>query len=58
MSGPVGLLLTFCGDDFTGSTDAMEALTLAGLRTVLFFSPPAPELLTAHTPAFVGGANV
>jgi hypothetical protein len=48
MSGPPGLLLTFYGDDFTGSTDAMEALTLAGLRTVLFFSPPAPELLESR----------
>jgi hypothetical protein len=34
MFGPPGLLLTFYGDDFTDSTDAMEALTLAGLRTV------------------------
>jgi uncharacterized protein YgbK (DUF1537 family) len=48
MSGPPGLLLTFYGDDFTGSTDAMEALTLAGLRTVLFFSPPARELLESR----------
>ena len=48
MSGPPGLLLTFYGDDFTGSTDAMESLTLAGLRTVLFFSPPAPELLESR----------
>jgi 3-oxoisoapionate kinase len=48
MTGPPGLLLTFYGDDFTGSTDAMEALTLAGLRTVLFFSPPAPELLESR----------
>lgn len=34
MSGPPGLLLTFYGDDFTGSTDAMEALTLAEARTL------------------------
>ena len=34
------LLLAYCGDDFTGSTDALEALTLAGVPTVLFFSPP------------------
>jgi uncharacterized protein YgbK (DUF1537 family) len=25
------LLLTFYGDDFTGSTDALEQLTLAGI---------------------------
>ena len=40
------LLLAFYGDDFTGSTDAMEALALSGLRTVLFLSPPAPELVS------------
>lgn len=44
------LLLTFYGDDFTGSTDAMEALALAGLRTVLFFAPPAPDLLVRRFP--------
>lgn len=37
------LLLSFYGDDNTGSTDALEALTLAGVRTVLFMSPPAPD---------------
>jgi len=37
------LRLTFCGDDFTGSTDVMEALTTAGLRTVLFLEPPGRE---------------
>lgn len=36
------LLLTFLGDDFTGSTDAMEALAAAGVRTLLFFEPPDP----------------
>ena len=39
------LLLTFYGDDFTGSADAMEALALNGVRSVLFLSPPSPELL-------------
>ncbi|UUI39518.1 four-carbon acid sugar kinase family protein [Oceanobacillus oncorhynchi] len=38
-------LLSFYGDDFTGSTDAMEALTLSGLRTILFLEPPTKELL-------------
>ena len=42
---PNGLLLSFYGDDFTGSTDGMEALARAGLRTVLFLSPPTPEQL-------------
>ncbi len=39
------LLLSYYGDDFTGSTDAMEALTLAGVPTALFLEPPAPEEL-------------
>ncbi len=39
------LLLTFYGDDFTGSTDALEQLTLAGIRTVLFIQPPTPAQL-------------
>ena len=41
-------LLAFYGDDFTGSTDAMEALALSGLRTVLFLSPPDPALLASR----------
>jgi len=39
------LLLTFYGDDFTGSTDALEQLTLAGFRTVLFIEPPTTRQL-------------
>jgi ribulose-bisphosphate carboxylase large chain len=40
--GAVGtdLLLAYYGDDFTGSTDALEALTQAGVPTVLFLKPP------------------
>lgn len=34
------LLLAFYGDDFTGSTDALEFLTLAGVKTVLFLKTP------------------
>lgn len=33
-------LLSFYGDDFTGSTDALEVLTWAGLNAVLFVDPP------------------
>lgn len=33
------LLISFYDDDLTGSTDAMEALQLAGLRTALFLKP-------------------
>ena len=38
-------LLAFYGDDFTGSTDALECLAVAGLRAVLFTTVPSPELL-------------
>jgi len=39
------LLLAFYGDDFTGSTDALEQLTLAGVRTALFVAPPTRKQL-------------
>ena len=39
-ASPSTLLLAFYGDDFTGSTDAMEALQWAGIRTLLFLHPP------------------
>ena len=35
------LLLSYYGDDFTGSTDALEALSLAGVQAVLFLRPPS-----------------
>jgi len=41
MSADAGLLLSYYGDDFSGSTDVMEALTVRGLTTVLFLRPPA-----------------
>lgn len=44
------MLLGFYGDDFTGSTDSMEALTLAGLETVLFLEPPDIEVLYERFP--------
>ena len=44
------LLLAFYGDDFTGSTDALEALSLAGLKAVLFLAPPDKALLTERFP--------
>jgi uncharacterized protein YgbK (DUF1537 family) len=37
--------LVFYGDDFTGSTDALEVLSFAGLRSALFLKPPRPETL-------------
>lgn len=39
--------LAFYGDDFTGSTDALEALAGAGLRCALFLQPPEPGSLEA-----------
>lgn len=39
------LLLAYYGDDFTGSTDALEALVTAGVPTVLFLQTPTPALL-------------
>ncbi|HVW20292.1 MAG TPA: four-carbon acid sugar kinase family protein [Opitutaceae bacterium] len=42
------LRLAFYGDDLTGSTDALEALVLAGSRAVLFLDPPAPADLARH----------
>ncbi len=41
------LRLAFYGDDFTGSTDALEVLAFAGMRTALLLRPPTPELLAA-----------
>jgi 3-oxoisoapionate kinase len=44
-SWPDGLLLAYYGDDFTGSTDSMEAMTAAGVPTLLCLDTPTPELL-------------
>jgi len=41
------LLMAFYGDDFTGSTDAMEALYQYGLRTILFLEAPNVEEITS-----------
>lgn len=39
------LLMTFYGDDFTGSTDAMECLEINGIPAVLFLEPPTESQL-------------
>lgn len=36
-------LYSFYGDDFTGSTDVLEGLSLAGVRSVLFLGPPSEK---------------
>ncbi|MEM7523506.1 MAG: four-carbon acid sugar kinase family protein [Pseudomonadota bacterium] len=41
-------LLTFYGDDFTGSTAVMEVLTFAGAPTMLFLEPPTPAMLSRY----------
>ncbi len=42
------LLLAFYGDDFTGSTDALEFMSRAGARTVLFIEPPTAGQLAQY----------
>ena len=41
-------MLAFYGDDFTGSTDALEFLARAGAKTVLFIEPPTAEQLQRY----------
>jgi 3-oxoisoapionate kinase len=43
---PDGLLLTYYGDDYTGSSAVMEVLTFAGLPTVMFLDVPTPAQLS------------
>lgn len=50
----IDLLLTYYGDDFTGSTDVLEALHSGGVEAVLFVKPPDNDMLRryAHVRAF------
>ena len=41
----MSIRLAFYGDDFTGSTDALEVLAFAGLNCALFLKPPTPSML-------------
>ena len=45
MNNKQNILLAFYGDDFTGSTDALEFITRAGAKAVLFIEPPTNEQL-------------
>jgi uncharacterized protein YgbK (DUF1537 family) len=45
------LLLSYYGDDLTGSTDVMEALSSRGAPTVLFMQPPTPSQLAKFSDA-------
>lgn len=48
MDSPSRLLLAYVGDDFTGSTDALEFLGRAGLKAALFLEPPSPATLRRY----------
>lgn len=41
------LKLAYYGDDFTGSTDALDFLSRAGIKTLLFLEAPSPHTLNA-----------
>jgi uncharacterized protein YgbK (DUF1537 family) len=42
------LLLTYYGDDFTGSTDVLEALYSGGIEAVLFVTLPSRDVLLRY----------
>jgi uncharacterized protein YgbK (DUF1537 family) len=43
------ILLAFYGDDFTGSTDALEFICRAGAKAILFINPPTVDQLKGFT---------
>ncbi|MET3125643.1 uncharacterized protein YgbK (DUF1537 family) [Arcicella rosea] len=43
------LLMAYYGDDFTGSTDALEFLSRAGAKTALFIEAPTATQLSAYS---------
>ncbi len=44
------ILISFYGDDFTGTTATADALTQSGLPTVIFTEPPSPSYLERNFP--------
>jgi len=42
------ILLAFYGDDFTGSTDALEFICRAGAKAILFIEPPTADQLKKY----------
>ncbi|GAB2823848.1 four-carbon acid sugar kinase family protein [Ferruginibacter profundus] len=42
------ILLAFYGDDFTGSTDALEFICRAGAKAILFIAPPTAAQLNNY----------
>jgi uncharacterized protein YgbK (DUF1537 family) len=53
-------LLSFYGDDFTGTTSAAEALTISGIPTIIFVKPPTAQFLRNHFPRVhaIGAAGI
>jgi uncharacterized protein YgbK (DUF1537 family) len=51
------ILVAYYGDDFTGSTDVLESLTLNGIDTVLFLDPPSPDDIEGFDVQAVGVAG-
>ena len=45
-----GILVTFYGDDLTGSTATAEALTQSGTPTLMFPKAPTAQFLKEHFP--------
>jgi uncharacterized protein YgbK (DUF1537 family) len=59
MAGDKKLSLAFYGDDFTGSTDALEFLSRAGVRTVLFLdNPTTHQIHRFGSPEAIGVAGM
>lgn len=54
------LIMGFYGDDFTGSTDAMECLELNGIPAALYLQPPTIDQIEADFPGIrsVGIAGI
>lgn len=48
MAANKNILLAFYGDDFTGSTDALEFICRAGAKAMLFIEPPTAEQLKQY----------
>lgn len=44
------LLMAYYGDDFTGTTDSLEALAAAGITAAMFLEPPSTSLLRERFP--------
>jgi uncharacterized protein YgbK (DUF1537 family) len=59
MAGGNEIYLAFYGDDFTGSTDALEFLSRAGVRTILFLDHPTTEQIHRFgSPEAIGVAGM